>query len=181
MTKTRLAAAASAAVLILAPATLAAQTDLYGIGGSSSSARRQFETEARQQVTSVLVEYESAWGSDDPATLTRFYDARAVLHPAEGGVLTGRNAIREYFQTKLGRTAPMLTRVTNFNVSGDLAVATVQVTYLEGEGTPDARRYVGTDVIVLKRGFTDPWIILSHFTRPESVPAEADTARNAGG
>jgi uncharacterized protein (TIGR02246 family) len=183
MTSIRLFSLAAVAALALAPASLAAQREMYGMSSSGAEGRRQFEIEARQQVSGLLVEYESAWGSDDPRTLMRLYSGSAVLYPVEGGMLTGRDAIRAYYDGLLPNTAPVTTRIVEFKVSGDLAIATVQVTYLLGQGGEQEQRFVGTDVFVLKKGWVSPWSIVSHFRKAEGPPAPADStgARNAGG
>jgi uncharacterized protein (TIGR02246 family) len=171
----------AAALLLLlghAPA-VAAQRDIFGMGGSSAAeVRRQFEAEARQQVNALLVDYENAWGSRDVAALARLYAANATLYPAASPMLTGRAGIKEYFRALLPAVEPLRTRMIEFRASGDMAFTTVQVSYAEKEGTAQ-RSVANTDVFILRRGTTGVWSIVSHLARPEAVAATPAPA--AGG
>ena len=129
-------------------------------------------------VTSVLAEYESAWGSDDPEALSRLYAGSATLYPAEGGVVTGRAGLRDYFGRLLPKVAPMRTQVVEFKASGDLAFVTVQVPYRVAEGGVE-KSFLGTDVFVLRKAWVEPWTIVSHYAKPES-PAPTAAAPAAG-
>ncbi|HEX8693273.1 MAG TPA: nuclear transport factor 2 family protein [Longimicrobium sp.] len=176
-----LAASLAAAALAAHPA--AAQREMYGLGGSANDGRRQFEAEARQQVGALLADFESAWGSDDPRALTELYAGSATFYPAEGGMLTGRGSIRDYFARLLPKVEPVRTSVVEFKVSGDLAFATVQVAYKVRDAAGAERSFIGTDVFVLRKAWAAPWSIVSHYAKPESLaaPAAAATADTAGG
>jgi uncharacterized protein (TIGR02246 family) len=168
-------AAAFVAVLALACAAgpLSAQRDLYGMGGSSAGdARRQFIAEAREKVGALLADYESAWGSHDLRALTALYAGNATVYPAEGGMLTGRDAVREHFAGVLPAVQPMRTRIVEFKAAGDLAFATVQVSYAVKDGAAE-RGYAGTDVVVLRRDWAGDWTIVTQFSRQEPAPAPA--------
>jgi|GEM_PF-2268697 len=155
-----------------APA-LSAQRDIFGMGGSSAAEmRRQFEAEARQQVSALLLDYESAWGSRDVAALARLYAANATLYPAERAMLTGRAGIADYFRALLPAAEPLRTRMIEFRASGDMAFTTVQASYTVREGTSQ-RSVSNTDVFILRRGTTGSWSIVSHLARPETVAAAA--------
>ncbi|HSU14285.1 nuclear transport factor 2 family protein [Longimicrobium sp.] len=170
--------AASAAVLALACAArpASAQRDLYGMGGSSAGdARRQFIAEAREKVGALLAEYESAWGSRDLRALSGLYAGNATVYPAEGGMLTGRDAVREHFARLLPNAEPLRTQIVEFKAAGDLAFATVQVSYAVKEGAAD-RPYLGTDVVVLRRDWAGDWTIVTQFSRQEPG-AMANTPR----
>ena len=165
--------AASAAVLLslsLAP-RLSAQRDLFGMGSAGASeVRRQFEAEARTQVTALLLDYQSAWGSRDVAALTRLYGADAVLYPAGGGMLTSRDAVRDWFNGLLPRVETLHIRMVEFRVSGDLAFTTLQMGYVQHDGA-SVRSVIATDAMVLRRSVTGAWSIVSHLSRPEAVAA----------
>jgi uncharacterized protein (TIGR02246 family) len=165
--------AAAAGLLLLlghAPA-LSAQRDMFGMGGTSAAdVRRQFEAEAREQVSALLVEYESAWGSRNVGALVRLYASNATLYPAESGVLTGRAGIQDYFRALLPTAKPLRTRIVEFRASGDLAFTAVQVSYAVGDSAAQ-RSVKGTDVFILRRGTTGSWSIVSHLARPEPVAA----------
>jgi uncharacterized protein (TIGR02246 family) len=158
------------ATLLLSAAAaqpLRAQRDLYGMGGASvSEVRRRFEAETREQVSALLVDYESAWGSRDLAALVSLYAGNATLYPASSGMVTGRAGIRDYFSRALPGLPPLRTRVMELRASGDLAFATVQMQYdsVPGGGT---QPLTATDVFALRRGATGGWSILSHLSRAE--------------
>ena len=164
--------AASAAVLALVCAArpVSAQRDLYGMGGSSAGdARRQFIAEAREKVGALLADYESAWGSHDLRALTALYAGNATVYPAEGGMLTGRDAVREHFARVLPAVQPMRTQIVEFKAAGDLAFATVQVSYALKDGAAE-RGYAGTDVVVLRRDWAGDWAIVTQFSRQDPGP-----------
>ena len=162
--------------LTLAP-RLAAQRDLFGMGGSAASeVRRQFEAEARSQVSALLLDYQSAWGSRNLAALAKLYAADAALYPAAGPLVSGRDAVREWFRGFLPRAEPLQARMMEFRVSGDLAYATLQVAYVLHDGDA-ARPVTATDVVVLRRSVVGAWSIVSHLSRPEAPPRAADSAQ----
>jgi len=172
----RVLAVAAGLLLCHAPA-LSAQRDIFGMGGSSAAeVRRQFEAEARQQVSALLVDYESAWGSRDVAALARLYAANATLYPAESPMLTGRAEIEDYFRALLPAVEPLRTRIIEFRASGDMAFTTVQVSYAVREGAAQ-RGVANTDVFILRRGTTGSWSIVSHLARPETVAASPAAGR----
>jgi uncharacterized protein (TIGR02246 family) len=157
--------------------SLSAQRDIFGMGGSSAAEmRRQFEAEARQQVSALLLDYESAWGSRDVAALARLYAANATLYPAESAMLTGRAVIEGYFRALLPAADPLRTRMIEFRASGDLAFTTVQATYTLRDGTWQ-RSVSNTDVFILRRGTTGSWSIVSHLARPETMAASPGGGR----
>lgn len=167
---------AAAFFSLAAAPRLSAQRELFGMGGSGAAeVRRQFEAEARQQVSALLLDYESAWGSRDVAALARLYAPGATLYPAGSGTLTGRDGIRDYFGALLPRVGPLRTQMMEFRVSGDLAFTTLQARYVEGDG-PSGRSVAATDVMVLRRSVVGAWSIVSHLVRPEPV-APSDSAR----
>jgi uncharacterized protein (TIGR02246 family) len=167
------ASAATAGLLLLlghAPA-LSAQRDIFGMGGSSAAdVRRQFEAEARQQVSALLLDYESAWGSRDVAALSRLYAGNATLYPAASPMLTGRGVIKDYFRALLPTAEPLRTRMIEFRASGDMAFTTVQSSYAVRDGAGQ-RSVANTDVLILRRGAMGEWSIVSHLARPETVAA----------
>jgi uncharacterized protein (TIGR02246 family) len=179
--------AVPAAVLLAMSAArpAAAQRDLYGMGGASAGdARRQFVTEAREKVNVLLADYESAWGSRDLRALTALYAGNATVYPAEGGMLTGRDAVRDHFARVLPNAQPMRTQIVEFKAAGDLAFATVQVSYAVKDGAAE-HGYLGTDVVVLRRDWAGDWAIVTQFSRqdpaaiagaPRVTPATSDSA-----
>ncbi|HEV7588901.1 MAG TPA: nuclear transport factor 2 family protein [Longimicrobium sp.] len=173
-TAARISAAAAGLLLLLghAPA-LSAQRDIFGMGGSSAAeVRRQFEAEARQQVSALLLDYESAWGSRDVSALSRLYAGNATLYPAASPMLTGRAGIKDYFRALLPAVEPLRTRMIEFRASGDMAYTAVEVSYAVRDGA-GRRSVANTDVLILRRGVTGEWSILSHLARPETVAASS--------
>ena len=173
-TAARVSAAAAGLLLLLghAPA-LSAQRDIFGMGGSSAAdVRRQFEAEARQQVSALLLDYESAWGSRDVSALARLYANNATLYPAASQMLTGRAGIKDYFRALLPTAEPLRTRMIEFRASGDMAFTAVQVSYAVRDGTVQ-RSVANTDVLILRRGAIGEWSIVSHLARPETVAASS--------
>jgi len=161
--------------LILAP-RLAAQRDLFGMGGAGASeTRRQFEAEARVQVSALLLDYQSAWGSRNLSALAKLYAPDATLYPARGGMLAGRDAVRDWFRGFLPKVGPLQARMIEFRVSGDLAYTTLQVRYVAHDAD-SARSVAATDVMVLRRSVIGAWSIVSHLSRPETATA-ADSAQ----
>ncbi|MFL5537718.1 MAG: YybH family protein [Longimicrobiaceae bacterium] len=155
-----------------APA-LSAQREIFGINGSSAAeVRRQFEAEARQQVSALLVDYESAWGSRNAGALAGLYASRATFYPAEGAMRTGRSAIADYFRARLPTVETLRTQMVEFRASGDLAYTTVQVSYAAGEGAV-RHAVAGIDVFVLRRDVLGGWSIVSHLSRVEPAAATA--------
>jgi uncharacterized protein (TIGR02246 family) len=173
-TAARVSAAAAGLLLFLAHApALSAQRDIFGMGGSSAAdVRRQFEAEARQQVSALLMDYESAWGSRDVAALSRLYAGNATLYPAASPMLTGRAVIKDYFRAFLPAAEPLRTRMIEFRASGDMAFTTVQASYALRDGAGQ-RAVANTDVLILRRGATGEWSIVSHLARPETVAASS--------
>ncbi|HKP77120.1 MAG TPA: SgcJ/EcaC family oxidoreductase [Longimicrobiaceae bacterium] len=161
--------------LTLAP-RLAAQRDLFGMGGAGASeVRRQFEAEARTQVSALLVDYQSAWGSRNLASLVKLYARDATVYPAGGSMLAGRDAVRDWFRGFLPKVERLQARMMEFRVSGDLAYTTLQVSYVLHDGDT-ARPVAATDVVVLRRSAVGAWSIVSHLSRPEA-PAAAESAQ----
>jgi ketosteroid isomerase-like protein len=166
---------AAALFLALAATTpLRAQGDVFGMGGNTpGDARRRFEVEAREQVSALLLDYESAWGSHDATGLARLYARNATLYPAAEGMLTGRGAIHDYLHRTLPGVPAILTRILELRASGDLVVTTVQVRRKGADQGPDA---LETDVFVLRRDAVGGWTILSHLARPEGALAAGGTS-----
>lgn len=179
--KIRISAIVVISALAACARPAAAQRGMYGMGEpGAGESRSQFVSEARARVGALLADYESAWGSRDAAGVSRVYADNAVLYPAGGGMLTGRDAIRGYMVKTLPTVAPVSTRMMEFRASGDLAYATVQVTYETTEGGA-AHRYVGTDALLLHHEWTGEWIIVSQLSRPEAAAAAgADAPKPAG-
>ena len=177
--------AASAALLALALAARPslAQRDMYGMGGASpTDTRRQFTAEAREKVGALIAEYESAWGSHDLRALTRLYGETATLYPAGGGMLTGRDAVRDFFGKLLPEVQPLRTSIVEFKAAGDLAFATLQVRYAKKEGAAE-RTITDTDVMVLHKDWAGDWSIVTHFLRQDesSLATGARTAADSAG
>lgn len=174
----RVSAMATGLLLLLGHApVLAAQRDIFGMGGSSAAdVRRQFEAEARQQVSALLMDYESAWGSRDVSALSRLYANNATLYPATNPMLTGRAGIVDYFRALLPAVEPLRTRMIEFRASGDMAFTAVQVSYAVRDGTT-RRSVANTDVLILRRAVTGEWSILSHLARPETADASPGGGR----
>jgi len=172
-----IAAPAAVLIVVLAARPAAAQRDLYGMGGASATdARRQFIAEAREKVGVLLADYESAWGSRDLRALTALYAGNATVYPAEGGMLTGRDAVRDHFARVLPSVQPLRTRIVEFKAAGDLAFATVQVSYAVKDGAAE-RGYLGTDVVVLRRDWAGDWAILTQFSRQDPAAVAAGAPR----
>jgi ketosteroid isomerase-like protein len=165
-------------IALAATTPLCAQGDVFGMGGSTpGDARRRFEVEAREQVSALLLDYESAWGSRDATGLARLYARSATLYPADAGMLTGRGAIHDYLHRTLPGAPPIETRILEFRASGDLAFTTVQV---RRKGEDPGNAGVETDVFVLRRDPVGGWTILSHLARPEpGLAAGGTSAPNA--
>jgi uncharacterized protein (TIGR02246 family) len=178
MNHSRIATAAALLAVACAAHPLSAQRDMYGLGGASpTDTRRQFTAEAREKVGALMAEYESAWGSRDLRALMRLYGDNATLYPAEGGVLMGRDAVQGYFGRLLPTVAPLRTRIVEFKAAGDLAFATVQVSYALKEGAAE-HAYTGTDVVVLRKDWAGDWAIVTHFLRNDATAVAG--ARPAG-
>ena len=172
--------AAGGVLLALAHApALRAQREIFGMNGTSAGdVRRQFEAEARQQVSALLLDYESAWGSRNAGALARLYASRATFYPADGPMRTGRAAVADYFRALLPAAEPLRTQMVEFRASGDMAYTTVQVGYTAGDGA--ARHAVaGLDVFVLRRDVLGSWSIVSHLSRVEPATAAATPANTA--
>jgi uncharacterized protein (TIGR02246 family) len=174
----RVAAAAALLAVAFAARPAAAQRDMYGMGGNSASdAHGQFVAEARQKVGALIADYESAWGSHDLRALMRLYGENAIVYPAEGGMLQGRDAVQGYFGKLLPSVQPLHTRIIEFKTAGELAFATLQVVYSVKDGSAD-RPVNGTEVVVFRRDWADDWTIVTHFIR-EDAPAGANAAATA--
>jgi uncharacterized protein (TIGR02246 family) len=166
--------AAGGVLLALAHApALSAQREIFGMNGTSAAdVRRQFEAEARQQVSALLLEYESAWGSRNAGALAGLYASRATFYPAAGAMRTGRPAIADYFRAVLPTVEPLRTQMVEFRASGDLAYATVQVSYAAGAGA-ERHAVAGLDVFILRRDVLGSWSIVSHLSRVEPAATAA--------
>lgn len=101
----------------------------------------------RQEIEQRAREFEAAFGGGDMAALAALYTEDAALMPPESGTLTGRPAIRGFWQSVWDagyrRIALSTQRVT---ASGHLAaeVGTAALTAEAGGGpSPSPLKYVG--------------------------------------
>lgn len=58
--------------------------------------------EIRAEIEALQLEFEAVLNGDDPAAITRFYAADAVLMPPGAAAMEGHEAIREFFGPGLG-------------------------------------------------------------------------------
>ncbi|HEX6750098.1 MAG TPA: nuclear transport factor 2 family protein [Longimicrobium sp.] len=174
----------AALLLILAgsisiPSYLLAQREMYGMGGTTAEdQRRQLQAAARQQVSSLLADYESAYGSRDVRALAQLYAREAVLWPGDGGEWRGRDSLAAYFARVLPTVAPMRSRIVEFRLGSELAWATLETVRPTPIGADSVQETFGTDVMLLERDPLGDWAIVWHLLRPERV-ARREVPREA--
>jgi len=158
----------AALVSVALPAV--AQREMYGMGGTTAEAqRRQLQAAARQQVSALLADYESAYGSRDVRALAQLYAREAVLWPGDGGEWRGRDSLAAYFARVLPTVAPMRTRIVEFRLGSELAYATLETVRPTPIGADSVQETFGTDVMLLERDPLGDWAIVWHLLRPERV------------
>lgn len=174
MTSSRWLASLVLVLLMVGPRPGLAQREMYGMGGTTAEdQRRQLQAEARRQVSSLLADYESAWGSRDARALVQLYAREAVLWPGGSGPLTGRDSLARYFTRLLPTVAPMRSRILEFRLGSELAYATLETVRQTPLGADSLLETTGTDVMLLERDPLGDWAIVWHLIRPEHVARRA--------
>ena len=110
-------------------------------------------------VKSFLREYEAAIGAGDISRIASMFAQDAVVMPQDGSVLTGREAIKSWYQNALaGSKAKQTTSVDEIEVTGDSAFVRGSFTLsfaAKGGGHPNEVN--GTSMAIYKRQVDGPW------------------------
>ena len=130
--------------------------------------RARFRNEALEDVGVVLERWQSAWNDDDAEALLAEYDEDAILvvtdHP-----LRSVEEFRPALEALIGRVGPIQIGLQDFEVGGELAIATMAYRY-DDRAEGGRRRQVGGYFVVALVKHSGSWKIRSQLFRPDSDP-----------
>jgi ketosteroid isomerase-like protein len=109
-----------AAAAVFAPSCVGAQAPGYqriDIG----AIRAEYNAEVLDRIADVLLEWSTAWSTDDIDALAESYWPDAVLIPHDRTPIRGRTAIREYFAEVAGDYGDVEAFMLDFDASGGMA------------------------------------------------------------
>jgi uncharacterized protein (TIGR02246 family) len=128
--------------------------------------RARYRSEVLADVGLLIEAWLEAWNNKDYEGLLETYseDAQFLV---DTETFKGTERLRDMFPVVLARLGPINTGLQDFDVSSDLAFATMTYQYVENEGTRDRRQVSGLLVWVLVK-HTGEWKIRSQIFRPSS-------------
>jgi ketosteroid isomerase-like protein len=139
--------AGAALCLALAPAGAHAQSAL------SASENARYRAEATRDAMTMLGEWQSAWTRDDLRTLSRLYDADALLRlPGEPAAVQGREKVEEALRARLPAFGGMEVETVDVEVGDRLLYLLQRYTIAPaGAAGPSALALSGNFTTVLER------------------------------
>lgn len=92
-------------------------------GPSAGQLRAEYRAEVLVQVNRAMTEWGTAWDGDDVDALATLYLEDAVVFPAGGDPIRGREAIRAWLRETLPAHGSVEEFLQDFEVSGGMAMA----------------------------------------------------------
>lgn len=134
--------------------------------------RARFRNEALEDVGDVLERWQSAWNNDDAEALLAEYAEDAIVvitdHP-----LRSVEEFRPALEALIGRMGPIQMGLQDFEVGGDLAIATMAYRY-DDRAEGGRRRQVGGYLVVALLKRSGSWKIRSQLFRPDTDPVTSE-------
>ena len=167
-TSSNLAAAPAAALAIaLVLGHAAPAQEIPGTDSQTGHSRTDQLAYAFANVDSLLADWRSAWTSGDVDALARAYAPHALLVPAGGEAIAGREMIHAYLQERLGRAGRIGASIVEFDareeiafVRGDFRLA---VPAADGPAAQSFGRHV-----TISMAYGGNWLIRAQFLLPAS-------------
>jgi uncharacterized protein (TIGR02246 family) len=147
-------------------------------GPTGQEMATEYQLAVRKELTTVLQDWTTLWERDQADALARYYTDMAMLLPAGGGVIHGRDAIRQAWTRELPSRGTLQAELVEVLAGGRLAYATGRLAY-QVTGDDGAARPEMQMVMMLFEKQRGRWLIRTQaFARTDASTA-AQFGRNA--
>ena len=162
------------ALLVLASRAPSAAQVIPGMphGPTGREMANEYQVAVRKELTAVLQDWTTLWERDQPDALARYYTDAAMLLPAGGGLVSGRDAIRQAWAVQLASRGTLQAELVEVLAGTRLAYATARLAY-QVSGDDGAVRPATETVMMLFEKQRGRWLIRSQAfgrTDPNTAP-----------
>jgi ketosteroid isomerase-like protein len=150
-----------------------------GPGSLSASENARYRAEAARDAMVMLGQWQNAWTRDDVRTLSRLYDADALLRlPGQPAAVQGRAAVEELLRARLPAFGSMEVETIDVEVGDELLYLFHRYTIAPpgNAASGPAALFAGNCTTVLERDANSGWRIRAQTFEPPAAPPAAASA-----